>query len=54
MKKFKTLSGLTAHIEVGACAGGKGAFRAVIEFVNEKLRGFGFGSMDLIEEAKEI
>lgn len=53
MKKFKTLSGVTRHVEVGACAGGKEGLVAVVGFVNEKLKAFELGDMTLVQRVQE-
>lgn len=48
MENFSTLSGLTQHLESGACKGGKSTFWKAMEFVNGKLRELGLGDMRLI------
>lgn len=48
MKEFTTLSGMTQHLESGACKGGKKTFMKAVLFVNEKLRELGFADMKLI------
>lgn len=48
MKSFTTLSGMTQHLESGACKGGKKTFQKAVVFVNQKLRELGFREMKLI------
>jgi hypothetical protein len=48
IKSFTTLSGMTQHLESGACKGGKKTFQKAVAFVNQKLREVGFGEMKLI------
>ena len=47
-KYFSTLSGLTQHLESGACHGGKTIFRQAILHVEEKLRQMGIGDLHLL------
>lgn len=47
-KSFKTLSGLSQHLESGACGGGKATMKRAIRYVEEKLRLMGFGSVALL------
>ena len=47
-KWFSTLSGLTRHLEAGACRGGMATFRNAISFVEEQLRLCGFGYVKLL------
>lgn len=42
MKYFFTLSGLTQHIESGACKDGEDTFRKAMEMAGDKLRQLGF------------
>ena len=39
-KHFSTLSGLTEHLESGACQGGVVTFRKAIKYVEEQLKVF--------------
>lgn len=48
-RSFTTLSGLSQHVEAGACEGGKATFNTAMSFVNEKLRNMGLGGMKLVE-----
>jgi len=48
MKFFKTLSGMTQHLESGACAGGKNVLRTAIKHIEEQLRKNGFKTMKLL------
>lgn len=48
MKSFTTLSGMTQHLESGACKGGKKTFEKAVAFVNQKLRELRFREMKLI------
>ncbi|MCJ1247935.1 hypothetical protein MMC30_005150 [Trapelia coarctata] len=48
MKFFKTLSGMTQHLESGACAGGKNVLRTAIKHIEEQLRQNGFKTMKLL------
>ncbi|KAF2137445.1 uncharacterized protein K452DRAFT_236010 [Aplosporella prunicola CBS 121167] len=47
-KVFSTLSGLSQHIESGACKGGKNTFSRIMMFVQERLRGLGFRDISLL------
>jgi len=47
-REFRTLSGLTQHIEAGACSGGKKAWEKAIEFLQVKLAGFGLAGIKLL------
>lgn len=49
IKHFSTLSGLTQHIESGACKGGKVTLRRAIRFVEEKLSPMGSAQMWLLK-----
>lgn len=44
-RKFKSLSGLVAHLESGSCEGGEEALGKAIMFVEEKLRDLGLGQL---------
>lgn len=48
VKQFSTVSGLAQHLESGACEGGKGAFKSVVEYVQEEMKGMGLGSLKLL------
>lgn len=48
-KLFSTLSGLTQHIESGACYGGKATFQKAIELVEERLKQMGFDQVRLLK-----
>ncbi|KAI4217441.1 MAG: hypothetical protein LQ351_000036 [Letrouitia transgressa] len=50
---FSTLSGLTRHLEVGACSGGRSTFRSAIEFLEEQLLRLGIVGVKLLVEARE-
>ena len=45
LRKFKTLSGLVAHLEGGSCQGGEVALGNAISFLEHKLRDFGLGRL---------
>ena len=47
-KIFSTLSGVSMHIESGACVGGKKAIKMVLGFVNERLDELGFRQISLL------
>ncbi|KAH8793391.1 hypothetical protein BGZ57DRAFT_870547 [Hyaloscypha finlandica] len=47
-KQFSTVSGLAQHLESGACDGGRGTFRRVVEYVQEEMKGMGFGGLKLL------
>ena len=47
-KSFITLSALAQHVESGACQGGRSMFKAVVEFINEKLADMGLGDKKMI------
>lgn len=49
-KSFATLSGLSQHVEAGACDGGKATFNTAMSFVNERMRGMGLGNLKLVEQ----
>lgn len=42
------MSGLAHHLESGACDRGKVTFRRVIEYVQEEMKGMGFGELKLL------
>ena len=48
VRQFSTVSGLAQHLESGACDGGKGTFRRVVEYVQEEMKGIGFGGLKLL------
>ncbi|KAE9373696.1 hypothetical protein N431DRAFT_438893 [Stipitochalara longipes BDJ] len=48
LKKFSTVSGLAQHLESGACDGGRATFRRVVEYVQEEMKGLGFGGLKLL------
>ncbi|KAI5846560.1 hypothetical protein DFP73DRAFT_546263 [Morchella snyderi] len=48
LKSFTTFSGMTQHLESGACKGGKLTFVKAMNIVNRKLREHGLGEMKLI------
>lgn len=48
IRQFSTVSGLAQHLESGACYGGKVAFRRVVEYVQEEMKGMGFGGLKLL------
>ena len=41
-------TGLAQHLESGACDGGKGTFMRVVEYVQEEMKGMGFGGLKLL------
>ncbi|KAH6715897.1 hypothetical protein DL95DRAFT_344278 [Leptodontidium sp. 2 PMI_412] len=45
VKQFSTVSGLAQHLESGACGGGKVTFRRMVEYVQEEMKGMGFGGL---------
>ena len=47
-KWFNTLSGLTRHMEAGACRGGIATFKNVISFVEEQLSELGLHGVELL------
>ena len=47
--RFTTLSGLTLHIESGACKGGKAALKAAIGLLEERLKDMGFQNPALLK-----
>jgi hypothetical protein len=48
VRQFSTVSGLAQHLESGACDGGKGTFRRVVEYVQEEMNSMGFGGLKLL------
>ncbi|KAH8593114.1 hypothetical protein B0O99DRAFT_689013 [Bisporella sp. PMI_857] len=48
VRQFSTVSGLAQHLESGACDGGKVTFRRVVEYVQEEMKGMGFGGLKLL------
>jgi hypothetical protein len=48
VRQFSTVSGLAQHLESGACEGGKGTFKHVIEYVQDKMKDMGFGGLKLL------
>jgi len=48
VRQFSTVSGLAQHLESGACDGGKGTFRRVVEYVQEEMKVMGFGGLKLL------
>ncbi|MCJ1381157.1 hypothetical protein MMC17_004266 [Xylographa soralifera] len=46
-KLFSTLSGLTQHLESGACVGGSGMWRSVMKYVEERARQNGWKNLRL-------
>ena len=47
-KLFSTLSGLTQHLESGACAGGNGLWRVVMAYVEDRARQNGWKNLRLL------
>lgn len=48
-KHFSSLSGLTQHIESGACRGGKATLQKAMELLEERLRDLGFEQVRLLK-----
>ncbi|KAG9242208.1 hypothetical protein BJ878DRAFT_516685 [Calycina marina] len=48
LKQFSTVSGLAQYLESGACNGGTGNLRRVIDYVQEEMKGIGFGGLKLL------
>lgn len=48
-KQFSTLSGLTQHLESGACKGGKAGLKAAIKLLEERLTEIGFQHQGLLK-----
>ena len=49
LRGFSTLSGLTQHVESGACQGGKRTLRAAMGLVELQLREMGFQNVSLLK-----
>jgi hypothetical protein len=49
-KHFSTLSGLTQHLESGACQGGVTTFKKAVKYVEEQLKVLGFGGAKLLPD----
>ena len=47
-RQFSTVRGLAQHLESGACDGGKGTFRRVVEYVQEEIKGMEFDGLKLL------
>ncbi|MCJ1391562.1 hypothetical protein MMC18_004426 [Xylographa bjoerkii] len=47
-KLFSTLSGLTQHLESGACVGGNGMWRLVMKYVEDRARQNGWKNLRLL------
>ncbi|KAI5846559.1 hypothetical protein DFP73DRAFT_546262 [Morchella snyderi] len=50
-KSFTTFSGMTQHLESGACKGGKKTFVNAVAFMNQKLKEVGFKEIKLISNS---
>lgn len=50
LRCFTTLSGLTQHLENGACGDGAATLKQAMDFVQEKLDQLGFGGVGLVKE----
>ncbi|MCJ1283268.1 hypothetical protein MMC26_002596 [Xylographa opegraphella] len=48
-KLFSTLSGLTQHLESGACVGGSGTWRLVMQYVEDRARQNGWKNLRLLK-----
>ncbi|KAJ8069836.1 hypothetical protein OCU04_000250 [Sclerotinia nivalis] len=48
VSQFSTMSGLAQHLESGACDEGKATLRRVVEYVQEEMKGMGFGELKLL------
>ena len=48
-KEFSTLSGLTQHVESGACSGGKQVLEEAMKIVSGKLKEMGFKEIKLLK-----
>ena len=48
MQLFSTLSGLTQHLESGACGGGSGMWRSVMKYVEDRARQNGWKNLRLL------
>lgn len=49
IKHFSSLSGLTMHIESGACRGGKATLQKAIELLEQRLHDMGFEHLHLLK-----
>ncbi|KAL8803204.1 MAG: hypothetical protein Q9182_003305 [Xanthomendoza sp. 2 TL-2023] len=49
IKEFSTLSGLTQHVESGACKGGKNMLKGAMDIVQERLKAMGFKEIELLK-----
>ncbi|MCJ1469089.1 hypothetical protein MMC07_007722 [Pseudocyphellaria aurata] len=49
-KQFSTLSGLTQHLESGACKGGKAGLKAAVELLEKRLSEMGFKHQGLLKK----
>lgn len=49
IRHFSSLSGLTQHIESGACRGGKATLQKAIELLEERLKDTGLGQIRLLK-----
>ncbi|KAL8770733.1 MAG: hypothetical protein Q9209_003600 [Squamulea sp. 1 TL-2023] len=49
IKEFSTLSGLTQHVESGACEGGRKKLEGAMGFVQERLKELGFKDVRLLK-----
>ena len=49
IRQFSTVSGLAQHLESGACDGGNGTFRRVVEYVQKEMKGMGFDGVKLLK-----
>ncbi|KAL8857091.1 MAG: hypothetical protein Q9178_006383 [Gyalolechia marmorata] len=54
IKEFSTLSGLTQHVESGACDGGKKMLEETMTFVQEKLKELGFEKIRLLKQVNAV
>lgn len=52
-KQFSTLSGLSQHLESGACHGGKRTFFYCIDLIQRRLEQLGFGGMRLLSPGSQ-
>ncbi|TVY22370.1 hypothetical protein LHYA1_G008714 [Lachnellula hyalina] len=48
VRQFSTVSGLAQHLESGACDGGEGTFRRVVEYVQEEMKSMGFDGLKFL------
>ena len=48
VRQFSTVSGLAQHLESSACDRGKITFRRMVEYVQEEIKGIGFGGLKLL------